>query len=89
MDYRADGLTHRHTHYIACDIQIENDNRQLIVPAHGNRRGVHNSQALRKHLKVRDIGVANGIGKLERIFVLNAVNTRAFGDNIGLDLESS
>src|SRR6266700_5141066 len=33
MNHSADGLTHRHTHYIAYHIQIENDNRQLVFPA--------------------------------------------------------
>src|ERR1039457_1732897 len=33
MNYSTDGFTHRHTHYIAWRVQIENDNRQLVVTA--------------------------------------------------------
>src|ERR1035437_678849 len=36
MNHSADDFTHRHTHYIAYRVQIENDNRELIVAAHGD-----------------------------------------------------
>src|SRR6202050_3314760 len=52
FDYSADGFAHRHTHYIACCIQIENNNRQLVGLAHGDGGGVHHGQALRKHFPV-------------------------------------
>src|SRR5215472_6637224 len=50
VNHGADGLAHRHSHYIACCIQIENDNREFVVPAHCDRCGIHYSQALREHL---------------------------------------
>src|SRR3954453_896843 len=54
MNHSADGFSHRHTHYIAYRIQIENDDGELIVAAHGNRGRVHHAERLREHLKVRD-----------------------------------
>src|ERR1035441_8039260 len=38
LDNAANTFSHRHTHDIAWRIQIENDNRQLMFAAHGDRR---------------------------------------------------
>src|SRR3954453_14786243 len=54
MNYSTDGFTHRHTHYIACRVQIENDNREPVVAAHSDRGCIHYSEGPRQHLEVRD-----------------------------------
>src|SRR5580704_7241274 len=41
VNQSSDGLAHRHTHYIASRVQIENDNRQPVIAAHGDRGCVH------------------------------------------------
>jgi hypothetical protein len=38
MNQRADGLSHRHPHYIASLGEFEDPNRQLIIAAHGDSR---------------------------------------------------
>src|SRR5450759_3284004 len=52
VNHSADGFTHRHTHYIAYRVQIENDNRELVVAAHGDRGGVHHPEGARQHFEV-------------------------------------
>src|SRR4029077_1606377 len=37
VNHSTDGFTHRHTHDIAWRVQIENQNRKLVVAAHGDR----------------------------------------------------
>src|SRR5579863_10472655 len=44
VDQRTDPFPHRHTHYIALDVEIENNDRELVVTAHGDGRSVHHSQ---------------------------------------------
>src|SRR2546430_7617913 len=57
LNERADSFPHRHTHYIATGVQIENENRKLIVAAHGDSRCVHHAQPLGKHFEIGDLGV--------------------------------
>src|SRR5436190_16137582 len=52
MNHSADGFTHRHTHYIAYRVQIENDDGELVIAAHGNRRRIHHAESLGKHFQV-------------------------------------
>src|SRR5471032_2608232 len=87
MNHSADGLAHRHTHYIACYIQIENQDGQLVVPAHGDRSGVHHSEPFRKHFQVGDFRVLDGLSELQRVHVVNAIHPRPLGDHVGLDLK--
>src|SRR2546421_4040612 len=54
MNERADGYSGRHTHYIATGRQIENNNRKLVIPAHGDGGGVHHPQALGQHFLIRN-----------------------------------
>src|SRR5260370_24085221 len=58
MNHRSDGLAHRHTHYIAVDIQIENDDGEGVVAAHCHRRGIHDAQRLGRHPPGTDPGGA-------------------------------
>src|SRR3954452_5493654 len=57
----SDGLTHRHTHYIAVHIQIEDNDGQFVVAAHGYGRGVHHAQVFRQDLGVADLFKADCI----------------------------
>src|SRR5260370_39537136 len=88
MNYSTDGFTHRHTHYIAYHVQIENDNRKLIVAAHGNRSSVHHPQGARQYFQIRDFGELHRVGELEGILVVHSIHARGFGDAVGLELES-
>src|ERR1035438_10372472 len=72
MNHSTDGFTHRHTHYIACCIQIENNNRQLIVAAHGDRGSVHHAERPRQYFLVGDFGISNGVWELERVLVVDS-----------------
>src|ERR1035437_4860338 len=56
MNHSTYYLTHRHTHYIAWRIQIENDDREFVVAAHGNRGSVHHPEGARQHFEVGDFG---------------------------------
>src|SRR5664279_1735853 len=87
MNHSADGFTHRHTHYIAYRIQIENDNRELVIAAHGDRSSVHHAEGARQHFQVRDFGEPDGVGELQGVFVVDSVHAGGLGDHIGLDLE--
>src|SRR6185369_7499742 len=50
----SDGLSHRHTHYISTDVQIENDDRQLVLAAHRDGRSIHDFQILGEHVGIAD-----------------------------------
>src|ERR1700679_3539894 len=39
----SDGLAHRHTHYIAVRVQIENHDGKLVIAAHGYGGGIHHA----------------------------------------------
>src|SRR5271157_4398657 len=57
VDHGADGLAHRHPHYIACRVQIKDENGQMVVAAHGDRARIHYAQPLGKHLEIADFRV--------------------------------
>src|SRR5215471_19567750 len=50
VDERSDRLTFCHTHYIAMHGQVENHDRQPVVPAHGHRGSVHDAEVPREDL---------------------------------------
>src|ERR1019366_522853 len=89
MNHSTDGFTHRHTHYIAYRVQIENDNRQLVVAAHGDRSCVHHAKRPRQHFLIGDLGISYGVGELERVFVVDAVDAGGFSNHVGLDFQSA
>src|ERR1035438_10435332 len=55
MNYCADGFAHRHPHYIAPPGQVEDADGQLVVAAHGHRRGVNHRQVAGQHFAVSDL----------------------------------
>src|ERR1051325_2340066 len=63
-NYSADRFTHRHSHYIAISVQIENYYRQLVIPAHGDGSGIHDPERQREHLSVANLLELNGIRKV-------------------------
>src|SRR5579883_938576 len=87
VNHGADGLAPRHTHYISCCIQIENNNGEPVVAAHGDGCGIHYAEALGENLEVGDFPVHPGVRKLQGIFIVNTVDARRLGDDIRLDLE--
>src|ERR1019366_2931500 len=74
VNERTDRLAHRHTHYIAAGIQIENNNRKLVVPAHGDGSGVHDGQRLGQDFQVRNFTVHHGVGELQGILIVDAID---------------
>src|ERR1700733_3249573 len=82
-----DGFAHAHTHYIAEHIQIENQDRKLVVAAHGHRRRVQHLQGFRQHVVIADFRKQDGVVVPQRILVIDSVYARALGDDIGVDFE--
>src|SRR5689334_13496849 len=80
VNYGADGLAHRHTHYIASCIQIKNNDRQFMIAAHGDRSGIHYTEALREHFEIGDVPVLDGVGELQGVFVEDTIDAGGFGD---------
>ena len=90
VNQRPDRLAHRHSHYIAVDVQIENHDRQMIVPAHGDRGGIHHPQdCASAHRSSRFPGTRTASACCQRIFVVDAVDARGLGDHLGLDLQAA
>src|SRR5580704_94445 len=87
MDQGSDGLAHRHTHYIAEHIQIENHDRKLVVTAHGDGRSVHHRQSFGQHFQVADLFVLHGVRIAQRIFVVDAIHAGPLGDDVRMDFE--
>ena len=57
----ADRLAHRHPHYIAVCVEVENQDRQRIVAAHCHGRGVHHGKILCQHITVADFAEEGGV----------------------------
>src|ERR1700690_2150767 len=88
-DERADGLAHRHSYYIAVHIQIKDRDGQLVVAAHGDRRGVHDAQIPGQDIRIRDVAKAHSIGVTHGVLVVHAIDARGLGDHFGVDLQAA
>src|ERR1035438_6631412 len=77
MDESSNGFSHRHSHYIAADVQIKHHDRQMIVAAHGNRRCVHYPQIARQDIGVTNLGEPDRVLVGQGIFVVDAVDASA------------
>src|SRR5579883_2849056 len=51
VDERSDRLTLCHTHYIAMHGQVENYDRQTVIPAHRHCGSVHHTEISRQDLR--------------------------------------
>src|ERR1039457_3935345 len=89
VNERTDGLAHRHTHYIAARVQIENNNRKLVVPAHGNGSGVHDGQRLGQDFQVRNFTVHHGAGELQGVLIVHSIHAGGFGDHLRADFQGA
>src|SRR5947208_3383794 len=87
VDQCADVFTHRHSHYIPGGIQIENPNGQPVVAAHGNGGGIHHAQVFGQDLQIAHLVVHYGVGELERVLIVDAVDAGGLSDNFGVDLQ--
>src|SRR6185312_4473441 len=87
VNHGADGFPHRHTHYISWRIQIENENWKLVIPAHGDGSGVHDRKGAGEHFDVGDLIITDGVGELEGIFIVDAIDASGFGDYVSLDFK--
>src|ERR1700737_1630394 len=72
MNYSSDGLAHRHTHYIAVDVQIENHDGESVVAAHGHGRGIHDAERLGEHLQVSHFRVTDRLREFQWVLVIDA-----------------
>ena len=71
--------------------QVEDEDRQPVVPAEGDRREVHDPQVLRDHLHEADLVVTSGVGVDARVGAVDAVDAGvgALQDHLGLDLRGA
>src|SRR5688572_17041161 len=82
---RGHDRPHRFTHDdppdIARCLEVEDENRQLVVHAERNRGGVHYLQALLEDLQVRDLLVADRVRMLHGIRVVDPVHFGGLEDD--------
>ena len=69
---------------VARRLEVEDENRQLVVHAERDRRGVHHLQALLQDLQVRDLLVAGRLRVLHRIGGVDAVDLGGLEDDLRL-----
>ena len=74
---------------IAANVKVENHQRQAILSAHRQRRLVHHRQPGREDFRIGNLRISSGIGKANRIFVVDAVDLSGLGDQIGLDFDGA
>ncbi len=70
---------------------VEDDDREPVVHAEGDGGGVHHREAAVQHLEVADLGELHGVGVLERVGGVDAVDAGvgAFEDRLGADLRGA
>src|SRR4051812_34908560 len=73
-DERADGLAHDHLPDVAPLPQIEHDDREAVVAAQRDRRGVHHLEVALEDVEVREPVEAARVGVLLRVAVVDAVD---------------
>ena len=88
-NHGANGFAHRHSHYIASDFEIKDHDRHMIVAAHGDGRGVHHGERFGKDFGIADFVVANGVGMLFGIFVVDAIDAGGLGDDFGMNFKTA
>src|SRR5690606_30449981 len=88
-DQRSDGLAHRHTHYIATDVEVKDSDGQVVVAAHGDGGGIHDAEVAAQDFGEADAFEAHGVRVLLRILVIHAVHAGGFGDDLGFDFETA
>src|SRR5579872_2652922 len=84
---RADRLAGGHAHDVAVCIEVKHDNRQTVVAAHRDGSRVHHAQTFGQNLEIRDFLEFHGVGVLERVLVVDTVDTGGLGDHLCLDFE--
>src|SRR5258708_27440590 len=87
------GRAHRLAHDDAAQVprrpQVEHHDRQLVVHAQGNGRGVHHLQPLGEHLQIGNVVVFGRGGVEHRIGGVDAVDLGALQDDIRLHLHGA
>src|SRR6185503_18082258 len=85
-DRRADRFAHDHAADVAGLAQVEDDNRQLVVHAERDGRGVHHLELSFEHLQVGDCRVFRRLRVEHRVGGVHAIHLRPLEDDLGLDL---
>src|SRR5690606_37042183 len=83
----AQGVPADEPNQVAGIIEIEDDERQIVVATHYDCRRVHYAQLVGQDLIVREAAVANGIRILHRIGRIDAVDLRRLDQHIRADLD--
>ena len=77
------------SHEIAGGVEVEHDERQIVLAAHDDRRRVHDAQVVGEHLIERQRRIANGLRILDRIRRIHAVDLRRLDQDVGADLDGA
>jgi len=65
VNYRADGLAMDMRMMLPAVFKLKT-RMEVVVPAHGDRSGIHHSEPLRQHFEVGDFPILYGIREFER-----------------------
>src|ERR1035437_6596468 len=89
FDDASDCLAQNDATNVARHEEVEDADGHLVVPAEGDRGGVHHSEPLFEHVLVGDARQEDGRGVLLRIGGIDAVHARCLQDDLGTDLVSA
>ena len=68
-------------------VEIEDDERQVVLAAHDDRRCVHDAQVVGEHLVEGQRRIADGLRVLDGVGGIHAVDLRRLDENVGADLD--
>ena len=67
-------------------VEVEHEDRNVVVETEGKRGGVHDVEALFEGVDERDLVVFDGVGEFFRVFIVDAVDLGGFHDDVGVHL---
>src|SRR5581483_2980153 len=77
-DQRSDLLPRQHAPNISASVQVEDDDREIVIFAHGNGGGVHDLETLFEHIHVADLVELLGILHDHGVGIVNTVHFGRF-----------
>ena len=86
-DGGAERLALDDPHEVARVVQVEHDERQIVLATHHDRGRVHHAELLGEHLIERQSAVADRARILHRIRRVDAVDFRRLDQHVGADLD--
>src|ERR1017187_1794609 len=89
IDQRADALSHHHALNVAALIEVEDDDRQVVLAAKRDGGGIHYPQPQPQHVHVADLVEHGGVLYQHRIVGVDSVNLGGLQDGLCLDLHGT